>query len=131
MFNVSLRRFFFEDWQFTFNLASGITSADVGKAVSRDTSAANTVKLVADDENILGRLEQVEDRSQEGQLVGTISIKFLNSLPIASGETIAVGDKIVGAGSGEVKAKGTPAGWERVEANEVDAANSLVYVQAL
>jgi hypothetical protein len=131
MFDVNLRRYFFEDWLFTFNLASGITSADVGKALSRDTSAANTLKLAADDDDIVGRLEQVEDRAQEGQLVGAVSIKFLNSLPIAAAQTINVGDKIVGAGNGEVKAKATPAGWERVEANEVDAANSLVYVQAL
>lgn len=104
MFPVSLNNFHFEDWQFTFNLASGITEADEGKAVALDTSAANTVKLAGDGDEILGRLERVENRVQAGLLLGTVSIKFGAKLPIASGETVAVGDFLIGAGGGEVKA---------------------------
>lgn len=103
MFPVSLNNFHFEDWQLTFLLASGITKADEGKAVALD-SVANTVKLAGADDEIFGRLEVVEDRVQEGKLVGTIALKFGAKLPIATAETVNVGDFLIGAGSGEVKA---------------------------
>lgn len=100
---ISLNGMFIEEFQFPFNLKSGITSSDAGKAVSLDTSAANTVKLAGDGDAILGRLEVVEDRTAEGVLVGTVSLKGGFKLPVKSGETVAVGDTIQGAGSGEVK----------------------------
>ena len=99
----TLRGYHFEDWSFTFVLASGITASDIGKAVSIDTSAANKVKLAADGDFVLGRLASVEDRTVEGQLIGAVELKFANILPIKSGETVAVGDTVIGAGSGEVK----------------------------
>ena len=103
-FNVSLRGFHFEDSLLTVNLASGITAADVGKAVTIDTTAANTFKLAGDGDHVMGRLEVVEDRKVEGQLVGTVAFRFANLLPIKIGETVAVGDTVVGAGNGTVKA---------------------------
>lgn len=121
MFPVSLNNFHFEDWNFTCTLAAGITSADVGKAVALDTTA-NTVKLAADDDVILGRLEQVEDRVQEGQLVGTVAFKFGGKLPIADGETINVGDTLIGAGGGEVKASPTTVTLTDSGAQTVDVA---------
>lgn len=92
--NVSLRGYHFEDFHFTGVLAAGITVADIGKAVMVDTSAANKFKLVTAGETIVGRLEVVEDRTVEGQLIGTISFKFMNTLPISG--TVAVGDTVVG-----------------------------------
>jgi hypothetical protein len=103
---VSLRGFHFEDWSLTFNLAAGITTNDVGKAVSVDTSADNKVKLAADGDTIVGRLASVEDRAVEGQLVGAVELKFANLLPIKTGQVVARGDTVVGAGNGEVKAAG-------------------------
>lgn len=105
MFPVTLNGYHFEDSMLTFNLASGITASDVGKAVSVDTSANNTVKLAGDGDEIIGRLETVELRTQEGLNVGTVALRFAQLLPIKSGETINVGDGLVGAGSGEVKAQ--------------------------
>ena len=102
---VSLRAIYFEQFQLAFNLASGITKADEGKAVTLDSSAANTVKLAGDGDVVFGRLEVVEDREQEGSLVGTIAVKFSDRLPVKTGETIAIGDTVVGAGDGEVKAR--------------------------
>lgn len=128
MFGVSLKGFKFEDDNLTFTLAAGITIADVGKAVEIDTTTPNTVKLATDDGVIFGRLEVVEDRANESQLVGTIARKFSDTLPVASGENIAIGDMVIGAGAGEVKAKGVPAGWERTIAVEADD-NDLVVVQ--
>lgn len=100
---VSLRGFHFEDFILTVKLAAGITQADEGKAVTVG-AAANTFKLAADGEDIVGRLLVVEDRTVEGQLVGSVEFRFANHLPIKSGETVVAGDTVVGAGNGEVKA---------------------------
>ena len=101
---VSHNSLYMEDWAIPFNLASGITKSDEGKAVALDTSADATVKLAGDDDAVIGRLEVVEDRSVEGTLVGTVMMKGGLKFPVKSGETVNVGDSIQGAGSGEVKA---------------------------
>lgn len=88
------------DWLFTMNLAAGIDEDDLGKAVSIDSSAANTVKLAGDGDVIFGRLEVVEDNG-----IGTVALKFIEELPIKSGETFTVGSTAVGAGAGEVKVR--------------------------
>lgn len=103
--NVSLAGFHFEDFSLTFKLTAGIVAADVGKAVTISTAAPNTVKLAGADDYIHGRLATVEDRTIEGTLVGAVELKFANTLPIKSGETVAVGDTVVGAGAGEVKTR--------------------------
>lgn len=111
---VSLRGFHFEDAHLTVNLKAGIVAADIGKAVAIDATAANTVKLAGDGDVIVGRLEVVEDRTVEGQLIGTVSFRFANLLPIKSGltagEAVVVGSTVVGAGNGEVKALATGSG---------------------
>ena len=101
---TSLRGIMHEDFQYGFNLASGIVVADEGKAVTLDSSAANTVKLAGDGDFILGRLEKVELRSVEGVNVGTVAlfggIKFTvnpNATASSPDETPAIGDYITGA----------------------------------
>ncbi len=89
------------EWHFTMKLASGITAADVGKAV--ELSAANTVRLATDNSRVYGRLLQVENRLSEGQLLGLVALKFIDELPVKTGETVVVGGSVVGAGAGEVK----------------------------
>jgi len=99
--------FSFEDFVFTYALAAGTTAADVGKAVELDTSAAGKVKLATDDGQVFGRLETFEDRGN-GLLVGAVSRKFRTKLPVKDGlagtEIPGLGDTVVGAGGGEVKA---------------------------
>jgi hypothetical protein len=104
---VSLRGFHFEDFHLTHSLAAGITGNDVGKAVSVDTSGPNKVKLAGDGDTIIGRLATVEDRKVEGQLIGTVALKFANTLPIKAGDAIAVGDTAIGGGAGTVKKAAT------------------------
>jgi len=105
---VSLRGFHFEDFIFTFSLAAGIVAADGGKAMSIDASAPNKMKLAGDGDPIVGRLQTVEDRKVEGQLVGAVELKFANVLPIKAGDLVAVGDTVVGGGGGTVnKAQAT------------------------
>lgn len=113
--SVKLSKFTFEAFQLTVNLASGITSADIGKAVTQDTSADNQVKLAGDGDPILGVLYTVENRLNEGTNVGTVEFKFAAKVPIKSGLTgasvVARGKRLCGAGGGEVRAldAGTPA----------------------
>lgn len=103
---ISLRGLTHEDFHYPFHLAAGITRADVGKAVSLDTSAANTVKLAGDGEQVIGKLVTVEDRVVEGVLVGTVTLRGGFKFTIAaSSAAFAVGDTVVGAGGGEVKAR--------------------------
>ena len=66
-------------------------------------TTANTVRLAGDGDPIDGRLETVEDRAQEGILVGTVAFRFANTLPIKTGETVVIGSAVQGAGSGKVK----------------------------
>lgn len=89
----------------TVNLAAGIVQADVGKALTLDTSAANKYKLAGDGDLIYGRLEIVENRVNEGTLIGTAKLYLMGvKLPVKSGQTVNVGSFVVGAGAGEVKA---------------------------
>lgn len=86
----------------TWNISGTVTKADEGKALSQDLTAPNTLKLAADGEVIVARLEIFEDRG-----VCTAQHHFTDKLPSANGATIAVGDTVVGAGGGTVKAAGT------------------------
>ena len=114
--NVTLRGFHFEDFSLTVNLAAGIVAADVGKALSWDTTGPNKMKLAADGEEIVARLATVENRTVEGTLIGAAEFRFSNTLPIKAGQTVAVGAKAVGAGAGEIKAAGAGvAGLQVVE----------------
>lgn len=128
---VALDGFSFPDNQFTVKLHAGIATTDIGKAVSQDTAGANTVKLAADGDAIVGRLMTVEDRTVEGQLIGTVEFKFQGTLPIKSGLTstavVAVGSRVVGAGAGEIKAT-TTADANFASAPRVWAVNGLVAV---
>jgi hypothetical protein len=105
---VVTQLFSFEDFTFTMSVSGSVVAADVGKAVALDTTAANTVKLAGDGDQIFGRLETFENRTQEGIKVGAISRKLRAKLPVKTGLTgfnvPAVGDTVVGAGAGEVKA---------------------------
>jgi len=72
---VSLRGLYAEAFIWTFYGASGMTAADKGKAVTLDTTAANTVKLAGDGEAILGILESVEVRAQDGVITCAVALK--------------------------------------------------------
>lgn len=102
---VSLKGIYHDDSTITWKLAAGITQADIGKAVTLDATAANTVKLAGDNDRILGRLESVEGRNQEGPsiLIGTVAMRGSFEFPVnpnatasSPDETPAVGDYLVG-----------------------------------
>lgn len=108
---VTLKGFHFEDFHLTVNLSGMNAVTDsrtvVGKAVAIDATAPNTFKLAGNDDVIVGRLVSFENRIGQAEgVVGTVAFKFASTLPIATGETVIVGNTVVGAGDGEVKAAG-------------------------
>lgn len=106
--SVSLRGFHQEAFHLTMKLSGLANETDsnkvVGKAVALDPSTPNTAKLAGDGDKIIGRVSSFENRKVEGIVVGAIEFRFANILPIKDGETVAVGDTVVGAGEGTVKA---------------------------
>lgn len=123
---VTLRGIIFPESGITVNLASGITRTHVGRAVSWDSSGPNKVKLAGDGDTVLGSLFQVEDRKQEGVLVGTVRLDGGFFFPIKAGATVTVGQSVVGAGSGEVKAAG--ANVPRNQVVEIVGSNAVVFM---
>jgi hypothetical protein len=99
-------QFSFEDFTFTYYLKSTITAADVGKAVTIDTTARNAVKLAGAGDPVFGRLETFEDRVQEGMKVGAVSRKFRSKLP-TTGTAPAIGDHVVGHATAGTVTTGT------------------------
>lgn len=99
----------FDAFSFTYNLAAGTTEAHVGRALTLDPTGEAQFKPAGDDDAIHGRLFQFEDRTgQNLGLVGTVARKFKERLPVlvgAAGDDVpALGDTVVGAGDGYVKA---------------------------
>lgn len=131
---VSLDGLFDEDEMYTFLVSGTVLSTDVGKAVTLDTTAANTVKLAGDGEKIIGRLESYENRKTEANATGTVAIggglRFkVNPDVVASpGDEIpTIGDFLVGSTSNAAekgfvqKAQSTdhPKRWIVVQDNRV------------
>lgn len=85
----------------TVYLAAGTVAADVGKPVTLDTTADNTFKLAGDGDVVYGNLKVVENRVQEGILVGTV--EFKGGFTWTKSGVVARGDGVVGAGAGAVK----------------------------
>jgi hypothetical protein len=93
------------DWSNrTVNLAAGIVAADVGKALAIDATAANTFKLAGDGDVIAGRLEVVENRINEGTLIGTAKLFCAGlRMKVKAADALAAGDYCIGAGAGEIR----------------------------
>lgn len=96
---------------FTFTYLLSGTFADdaalaavAGKAVSLDTSAPNTVKLVANDEEIFGRVfSGAERRVELGIITVAVQRQFKEKLPAAPGHSIIVGSPVRGTGAGLIE----------------------------
>lgn len=98
---VVSRGYDFNDFKFTYLISGTVTDADVGKAVSLDTTAANTVKLAVADEIIFGRLEAYEDRTVLGVKVATVSRKFKDIVPY-TGTAPTIGQSVTGSATAGV-----------------------------
>jgi hypothetical protein len=127
-YGVTLKGLTFPDFIITFNLTDTVTNVDdvIGLAVTQDTSAANSVKLATDGAEILGRILVCEDRtSQGGGIVVSVETKGGMAIPYSTAPSI--GNTVVGAGSGKVKAgEGTgPVVYEVDTVNE----QAIVFVK--
>lgn len=87
----------------TVNLASGITEADEGKAVTWDASAANQMKLAGDGDSVHGYLDKVEKRDNEGILVGSVLMQGFVKFPLLASDPATYGDSVEGSVGGKVK----------------------------
>lgn len=126
---VSFRGLYHDDFQYVFFIATGITAADQGKAVTIDTTAVNTVKLAGDNDRILGRLEVVEIRVQEGTSLGTVSLMGGLDFPPKAGYVAASGDNLVGAAGGLVQKAGADVTTNWMCFGEISAAGNPVGVK--
>ena len=89
--------------RYTFVLEAAIVVGDIGKAVSIKAGSANTVKLAAAGELVVGRLYSFEDRTVEGIKVGTVETR--GGFVMTTTGVVAVGNSVVGdAIAGTVKA---------------------------
>lgn len=89
-------------------------AAAAGKAVSQDTSAANTVKLAADGDEIFGRVFQAENRTVLGIKTAAVQRLFKEKLTAGAAHGIVAGDRVIGAGAGLVKKAGAGLGLRTV-----------------
>lgn len=116
-----------EDLSVTMYLNSSITSVeDVGKPVSVDPSADFTVGFVAD-ADILGVLQSYEHRVLEGGIkVGAVCPLICFKFEY-SGAAPTRGGRVIGDGTGKVKAAGAGAGLNSV-VTKVDTTAKTVEV---
>ena len=96
---VSIAGMHEEDSYYSFNLAAGITIANVGFCVAVDPTGPTQAKLCGANDIILGRLETVETRVVEGINVGAVTTEGGMVVPLdtTAGATLpAVGDSVQG-----------------------------------
>lgn len=96
--SVSLEGLYVE--RVTCKLATGITKADEGKAVT--LTGDNTVGLGSDGDPVFGKLVKVEDDG-----IGAVEFRGFITLE-TTGTAPTVGTVVVVNGAGKVKAKATP-----------------------
>lgn len=78
-------------------------AAAPGYAVSQDKTAANSVKLAADGDEIFGRVFSAENRTVLGFKTAAIQRRFKEKLPTVPTPGLAIGDRVIGGGGGLVK----------------------------
>lgn len=118
---VKLDGYDHKDDQFTVLLAAGTDTefTTIGGPIplTWDASAANQMKVSGDADPIHAVLLQVESRTTDGLLLGTVSLEFNELLSVkaglAGGQVVAVGSVLCGAGAGTVRAavSGTDASY--------------------
>lgn len=128
--SVIAEYFPFDDFIFTYNLNAAIVAADVGKALTLDTAAANTMKLLPTAGVLQGRLLTFEDRTQQGGgKVGAVERKLRCKFTY-NGTAPAIGDMVEGGAVAGTVAK--IASQPAVKGNQViaiDVPNLTVTVE--
>lgn len=130
-YSYTMKGFTYPDFHVTLKLSGSDLPTDmnqlVGLAVSQDVNAANSVKLAAANDEVLGIIYQAENGISQGEGISvTVAMKGGYAVPY-EGTAPALGAKVMGAGNGKIKAA-----TEGVAAHgrvwEVDTANTVAVV---
>ena len=124
--NLSLRNIHVEEFALPMYLNAATVAADIGKGVTQDTSAAMTVRLAEDGEEIFGFLDTFEDRGDfklgAVQQKGGFGMTYEGAVP-------NIGDGMVGSTTpGVLRTTGAAATAGQPRVFKVDTAKNLVEV---
>lgn len=121
-FDYTVEGLTYPEFNLTFALSDSVTDTDSleGLAVEMDTSAANTVKLATNGGEIVGFILVAENGVSQGEGI-TVTVATKGGRRVTTASQLSVGDYVVGAGAGKVKAAGSGATsdirvWEVVNA---------------
>lgn len=110
MFDYTMEGQTYPDWNLTFALSDSVTDMNSleGLAVELDSTAANTVKLATDGADVIGFIFVAENGINQGEGV-TVTVSMKGGRRVKTSAKLSVGDYVVGAGNGLVKAAGSNA----------------------
>lgn len=107
MFDYTMEGLTYPDFNHTYKLTDNVTDmvALEGLAVEQDTSAANAVKLATDGGEVVGFIQSAENGINQGEGI-TVTVATKGGHKVKTSAELSVGDYVVGAGNGAVKAAG-------------------------
>ena len=107
MFDYTMEGLTYPDFNHTYKLTDSVTdmAALEGLAVEQDTTAANAVKLATADGEIVGFILRAEDGTNQGEGI-SVTVATKGGSKVKTSAELSVGDYVVGAGAGAVKAAG-------------------------
>lgn len=107
MFDYTMEGLTYPDFNHTYKLTDAVTdmAALEGLAVEQDTSAANAVKLATADGEVVGFIQSAENGINQGEGI-TVTVATKGGHKVKTSAELSVGDYVVGAGNGAVKAAG-------------------------
>ena len=107
MFDYTMEGLTYPDFNHTYKLTDNVAdmAALEGLAVEQDTSAANAVKLATADGEVVGFIQSAENGINQGEGI-TVTVATKGGHKVKTSAELSVGDYVVGAGNGAVKAAG-------------------------
>ena len=107
MFDYTMEGLTYPDFNHTYKLTDNVTNmaALEGLAVEQDTTAANAVKLATDGGEVVGFIQSAENGINQGEGI-TVTVATKGGHKVKTSAQLSVGNYVVGAGNGEVKAAG-------------------------
>lgn len=129
MFDYTMEGLTYPDFNHTYKLTDNVTdmAALEGLAVEQDTTAANAVKLATDGGEIVGFILVAENGINQGEGI-SVTVATKGGHKAKTSAQLSVGDYVVGAGNGAVKAA-TGGATSDIKVWEVRSANEAVVYQ--
>lgn len=106
-FDYTMEGLTYPDFNHTYALSNEVTDLDSleGLAVEQDTTAANTVKLATNGGEVVGFILVAENGVSQGEGI-TVTVSTKGGHKAKTSARLSVGNYVVGAGNGAVKAAG-------------------------